>query len=70
VSYLTVAKKIETYLIENNINKKDIALKMGISEYKLNRILRTPDNILSCITYRNLCIALGISADMFLEERK
>ena len=62
-----IMEKVRNYVTENQINKKEIADKMHISEHKLERILNTPDNILSCITYGKLCFALGISADLFTE---
>lgn len=62
-----IMEKIKKYVNDNQLNKREIADKMHISERKLERILNTPDSILSCLTYRNLCVALGISADMFTE---
>ena len=62
-----IMEKVRKYVIDNRINKREIADKMHISERKLERILNTPDNILSCLTYGKLCLALGISADMFME---
>lgn len=62
-----IMEKVRNYFIENQINKREIADKMHISEHKLERILNTPDNILSCITYGRLVQALGVSADKFTE---
>ncbi len=62
---MSVGKQIDLYMQENGIEKKSISSKMGISEAKLERILNTPDNIMNCLTYRNLVMALGVSADYF-----
>ena len=62
-----IIEKVSKYIEDNNISKRELADKMQISERKLERILNTPDNILSCSTYRNICLALNVSADTFTE---
>ena len=58
-------QKVKNFIEANGICKKDLADKMHISQRKLERILNTKDTVLNCVTYRNLCVALGVSADMF-----
>ena len=65
---MSVGNQIKEYMKENGIEYKTISSKMGISEKKLERILNTSDNILNCMTYRNLVVALGVSADYFEVE--
>ena len=66
---METGKLILRYMNQNGISKLSISSKMGISTYKLDRILNTPDSVLSCITYRNLVVALGIPADFFFKEK-
>ena len=62
-----IIEKVKSYIANNNISKKELADKMNVSERKLERILNTPDGILSCLTYKKLVCALGVSADTFTE---
>ena len=63
-----IMEKVSNYINENQINKREIADKMHISERKLERILRTSDNIIQSCTYCRIVMALGVSADKFFEE--
>ena len=58
-------QRVKNFIDANGIDKRDLANKMHISQRKLERILNTKDTVLNCVTYRNLCVALGVSADMF-----
>lgn len=61
-----ILENVKKYIEDNNISKETIASKMGISVKKLDRILNTSEEILSCITYKKLVVALGVSADYFV----
>lgn len=62
-----IIEKVRKFIEDNNINKRELADKMHISEHKLDRILNTSDDILNCMTYRKVCVALGVSADTFIK---
>ena len=65
---MSVGKQIERYITENKIEKQSLALKMGISEKKLNRIFNTSDSVLNLKTFYEIVRVLGISANRFFEE--
>lgn len=65
---MKVGEKIKIYMAENGIDNKSLASKMGIPESKLERILNYSDNRIMSSTYRNLVVALGVSADYFFED--
>lgn len=61
-----IIENVKKYIEVNNINKKELSDKMGISLNKLDRILNTSDKIANCITYKKLVDSLGVSADRFI----
>ena len=67
---MSVGKQIERYITENKIEKQSLALKMGISEKKLNRIFNTSDSVLNLKTFYEIVRVLGISANRFFEEQE
>lgn len=68
-----IMEKVRKYVIDNQINKREIADKMHISERKLERILNRPDATICCSTYGRVILALRelhypVTADMFVKE--
>lgn len=61
---MRIGEKIKKYMELNNINKKEIAEKSGLSEKHFNNILNNAE--INCIDYYNIVKALNVSLDMFL----
>lgn len=71
---MNATKRIEIFIDKNGIDKKQVALKMGISVKELDKIFNTPNNVLESITYYKLITALNelnyrVSADEFFIEK-
>lgn len=71
---MNATKRIEIFIDKNGIDKKQVALKMGISVKELDKIFNTPNNVLESITYYKLISALNelnyhVSADEFFTEK-
>ena len=60
---MRIGEKIKKYMELNNINKKEIAEKSGLSEKRLNNILNNTE--INCIDYYKIVKALNVSPDMF-----
>lgn len=60
---MRIGEKIKKYMELNNINKKEIAEKSGLSEKRFNNILNNAE--INCIDYYKIVKALNVSPDMF-----
>ena len=60
---MRIGEKIKKYMELNNINKKEIAEKSGLSEKHFNNILNNAE--INCIDYYKIVKALNVAPDMF-----
>lgn len=62
-------EKLEKYLQANNITKKSLDLKIGVSAGYISKCIRGENNM-SEIVYKVLCNELNVPYNYFIKEEK
>lgn len=65
---MDVGSKIKAYIDEQHIEQVELSRKTGISPCKLNLSLNGKRR-LTFVEYQNICWALGVDVDKFMEPR-
>lgn len=65
-----IMDQAKLYIKSENLDKNEIAHKMGISFKELEKLLNKQDKDINCITYKMLCDALNIKTDYLLNGIK